>query len=211
VPPHSVLAPGTALGLLRSRALPSAQVSGIVGGPKGLSNGTNQRGGRGSTLRPGCSIGVALGQLEIPPVGANSVRSLDAAAWASNGRGQQHVAVYGVARTARNSHQIRPHRPGSVTGRSCSRVSWAVPCEGMSWEQSRQTRTIAASRSDDNRDESRNRDNEQNAGFRATNAAEEFVTSPGAPVTEPPGGEPLPLDKLFQERTETPKHLEGWL
>src|SRR5947209_6844410 len=30
VPPHSVLAPGTALRLLRSRALPSAQVSGIV-------------------------------------------------------------------------------------------------------------------------------------------------------------------------------------
>jgi hypothetical protein len=31
VPPHSVLAPGTALELLRSRALPSAQVNGIVG------------------------------------------------------------------------------------------------------------------------------------------------------------------------------------
>jgi|HubBroStandDraft_5_1064220.scaffolds.fasta_scaffold243809_1 hypothetical protein len=31
VPPHSVLAPGTALELLRSSALPSAQVNGIVG------------------------------------------------------------------------------------------------------------------------------------------------------------------------------------
>src|SRR5687768_1576313 len=30
VPPPSVLAPGTALGLLRSRALPSAQAKGIV-------------------------------------------------------------------------------------------------------------------------------------------------------------------------------------
>jgi hypothetical protein len=30
VPPHSVLAPGTALGLLPSRALSSAQVKGIV-------------------------------------------------------------------------------------------------------------------------------------------------------------------------------------
>ena len=36
--------PGTALGLLRSRALPSAQVGGIVGAPKGLSNRTEQGG-----------------------------------------------------------------------------------------------------------------------------------------------------------------------
>src|SRR6516165_8185452 len=46
VPPHSVLAPGTALRLLRSRALPSAQVTGIVGAPKALPNWTNQRGGK---------------------------------------------------------------------------------------------------------------------------------------------------------------------
>ena len=31
-------------------------------------------------LRPGCSIGVVLWQLEIPPVGANSMRTVDAAA-----------------------------------------------------------------------------------------------------------------------------------
>ena len=36
VPPHSVLAPGTALGLLPSRALPSAQAKGIVVAAKGL-------------------------------------------------------------------------------------------------------------------------------------------------------------------------------
>ena len=46
VPPHSVLAPGTALGLLLSRALPSAQAKGIIGAPKGLSNRTQQRGDR---------------------------------------------------------------------------------------------------------------------------------------------------------------------
>ena len=74
-------------------------------------------------LRPGCSIEVALWQLEIPAVGANSVRTVDAAAWASNGRGQQHVALVGVALTERNSHQIRPHLPGTVTGQSCSRCS----------------------------------------------------------------------------------------
>ena len=44
VPPHSVLAPGPALRLLRSRALPSAQVRGIVGAPQGLWNWTEQRG-----------------------------------------------------------------------------------------------------------------------------------------------------------------------
>src|SRR3954465_10524702 len=43
VPPHSVLAPGTALRLLRSRALPSAQVSGIVGAPNWESNRTKQK------------------------------------------------------------------------------------------------------------------------------------------------------------------------
>ena len=59
-------------------------------------------------LRPGCSIGVALWQLEIPPVWANSSRTVDAAASARSGRGQQHVALDGVALTVRNSHQIRP-------------------------------------------------------------------------------------------------------
>ena len=37
-------------------------------------------------------------------------------------------------------------------------------------------RTIATSRSDDNRDESRNRDNEKNARFTATNEPEEHAT-----------------------------------
>src|SRR6516162_3958246 len=74
----------------------------------------------------------------------------------------------------------------------------------MCWEQSRRKRTIATSRSDDNRDEARNRDNEK-AGLRTANEPEELATSPGAPVTEQPGGKPFPLDKLFQERTDTPR------
>jgi hypothetical protein len=44
VPPHWVLAPGTALGLLPSRALSSAQARGIVVTEEGLSNRTKQRG-----------------------------------------------------------------------------------------------------------------------------------------------------------------------
>src|SRR5215471_9630009 len=44
VPPHSVLAPGTALRSVPTVALPSAQVTGIVSNPKELSNWTNQKG-----------------------------------------------------------------------------------------------------------------------------------------------------------------------
>ena len=40
-----------------------------------------------TTIRPGCSIRVAL-QLEIPPVGVNSNVSLDTEASARNGGGQ---------------------------------------------------------------------------------------------------------------------------
>src|SRR5262245_30000830 len=45
-----------------------------------------QEAGR-TTIRPGCSIRVASPQLEIPPVGANSNVTVDAAASARNGRG----------------------------------------------------------------------------------------------------------------------------
>src|SRR5262249_27870551 len=121
VPPHAVLAPGTALRLLRSRALPSAQVRGIVGAPKGCRTGQNREEKRGAQLRPGCSIGVAVRQLEIPPVGPTRVGPWMRRLSSAMGEAGQHVAVYGVALTARNSHQIRPHRPGSVTGPSCSR------------------------------------------------------------------------------------------
>jgi hypothetical protein len=43
-------------------------------------------------------------QLEIPPVWANSSRTVDAAALARNGRSRQHDALDGVALTVRNSH-----------------------------------------------------------------------------------------------------------
>ena len=66
VPPHSVLAPGTALGLLLSRALPSAQAEGIVVAAKGWCMGQNREEIEGTTLRPGCSIRAARWQLEIP-------------------------------------------------------------------------------------------------------------------------------------------------
>src|SRR3954454_2161577 len=67
VPPHSVLAPGTALGLLPSRALPSAQVNCMVAqGQRTLEFHRDRKETERTTIRPGCSIRVAW-QLEIPP------------------------------------------------------------------------------------------------------------------------------------------------
>jgi hypothetical protein len=88
VPPHSVLAPGTALGLLRSRALSSVQADCVVAqGQRTLESHRDKKETERTTIRPGCSIRVAL-QLEIPPVWVNSNVSLDAAATARQGGGQ---------------------------------------------------------------------------------------------------------------------------
>jgi len=61
-----------------------------------------------------------------------------------------HDALNGVARPARNSHQMSPRRPG-VPRPSRPRVPRAAPREGMGRGQPRQTRTVATPRSDDNR------------------------------------------------------------
>ncbi len=114
------------------------------------------KGGRRSQDLAGCSIPVALSQLEIPPVGANSMRSLDAAAWASNGRGQQHDAVYGVALAARNSHQINPHLPWPLPGRAAHEYRERYLAKECVGSNRLLTRTIATSRGDDNRDEFKN-------------------------------------------------------
>jgi len=86
VPPHSVLAPGSALKLLRSRALPSAQVNVIV------NVGNRARNTKGDTeeaqFGPVVRSELPMAQLEIPPVWANSSRTVDAATSASNGRSQ---------------------------------------------------------------------------------------------------------------------------
>jgi len=104
VPPHSVLAPGTALGVLPSRALPAAQANCMVAqGQRTLESHRDKKETERTTIRPGCSIRVAW-QLEIPPVRANSNVSLDAAAPPETVVARSHGAVNGVARTVRNSH-----------------------------------------------------------------------------------------------------------
>src|SRR5262245_354559 len=154
VPPHSVLAPGTALGLLPSSGpilRPGQRYCRrpeVVVEPDKPERREEER-----RFGPVVRSELPCGNLRSLPFGPTRGRTVDAAASVSNGRGQQHDALDGVALTVRNSHQIRPHLPWSNTGQSCSRLSRAAPCEGMCWEQSRRQRTIATSRGDDNRDE----------------------------------------------------------
>jgi hypothetical protein len=206
VPPPSVLAPGTALGLLRRRALPSAQVRGIVVAPKWLSHRTKQRGVMRSDDSAGGSIGVAFGQLELPPVGANSSWDRDAVAWASDGRGQPPDALDGGARTARNSPEINPPLPCAMSRQSYARLACVVPCEGRWGEQSRRQRTIAASRSGAT---TTGPETESEPTVRTQESPRPTKQSkgdhtPGATVMQQPGERPFPLDKLFQERSHRP-------
>jgi hypothetical protein len=155
VPPHSVLAPGTALELLRSRALPSAQVNRIVA----VATMTHYRNppatGRrcdearfGRLFDPSCRW-----QFEIPPVWANSRLTVDAAASARNGQSQ----------AARCFEWSGPYGEEFATDKSASANYQAELLTAIVSGTSRRNglgaiaskRTIATSRSDDNRDESK--------------------------------------------------------
>ena len=89
-----------------------------------------------------------LVQLEIPPVWANSRSDLDAAAWTSHGRGQQHDALDGVALTVRNSHQINPHLPCAMPGRAAPDYRGQYLAKECVGSNRVLTRTIATSRSE---------------------------------------------------------------
>ena len=126
-PPSPILAPGTALGSVPTVALSSAQVMSIL--THGEKKEIRPTKIRRRLFDPSCL------QLEIPPVWANSNVSLDAAATAS-GLASQHVALDGVAPTARNSHQINPRLPypgrashGYVSGTSRRNVLGAIAYE----------------------------------------------------------------------------------
>src|SRR5262245_37768454 len=79
----------------------------------------------------------------------------------------------------------------------------------MSWEQSRQKRTIATSRGDDNRDEPKKRDNGNNAESTRTEGPEKKASTPSAIGAQQPRGKLFPLDILFQERSDTPEELRA--
>src|SRR5262249_25815065 len=75
----------------------------------------------------------------------------------------------------------------------------------MFWEQSRQQRTIATSRSDDNRVELQKSDSPTAtlarlaAKQKAQKRPQEQATTPGATATHQPRGNRIQLDGLFQE------------
>jgi hypothetical protein len=88
--------------------IPSAQARqrGLAGPHWNIKKLGNEKGDDSRRFGNGCSIRVAFGQLEIPPLVANSNVSLDAVASAS-----RHELLNGVALVVRNSHQIHMHLP----------------------------------------------------------------------------------------------------
>jgi hypothetical protein len=107
VPPHSVLAPGTTLELLLSRALPFAQVQGIVAVRMMIFR---------KLTKKGDIVAGRFGRLFDPSCRRHSLRSLPfgptrGGPWMQRLRPEmvvasQHDALIGVALTVRNSHQI---------------------------------------------------------------------------------------------------------
>jgi hypothetical protein len=130
---------------------------------------------------------------------------LDAAAWASNGKAGPHDALIGVALAARNSHQdksasaMTDYQAELLTAIVSS--NFAKECVGSNRLLKR---TIATSRSDDNRDESRrtDRDNHtQNSPCSPANKKRPF--RPSLPLRKNPMENRFQLDRLFQERSAT--------
>jgi hypothetical protein len=112
VPPHSVLAPGTALRLLPSRALSSAQAKVIVTVPEGDDLAEiNREETRDHDSDPVVRSELLSGNLRSLPLGPTRVGPWMRRRQPAMAEASQHDALYGVALTARNSHQICPHLP----------------------------------------------------------------------------------------------------
>ena len=209
VPPHSVLAPGTALRLLRSRALPSAQVRGIVVAKKGLSNRTKQRG----VMRKHAS--ARLFDRSCP------VATRDPSRWGQlgsvrgcGGLGQQwpRPAARRVGWSGPDGEEFAPDTSASALSRYRAElltiiVSGTLRRNVLGAIASEKNDCNFPQRSDDNRDESRRETTASTQGsLRPTNRKDTRLT-PGAIVTRKPRGSRFLLDKLFQERSETPKQF----
>ena len=100
--------------------------------------------------------------------------------------------------TVRNSHQINPHLPGPLPGRAAHGYReryLAKECVGSNRVGKERLQLPA---SDDNRDESRKRDNGKNAGMTATNEPEEGATTPGAPLRSNPEENRFRLTNSFR-------------
>ena len=118
VPPHSVLAPGAALRLLRSRALPSAQVGGIVGAPKGaVELDRTERRKEEPSFGPVVRSELPCGNSRSLPWGPTE-SVLGCGAFVSDDGNPPARRCVWSGPAGRNSHQIRPHLPGSLPGRA---------------------------------------------------------------------------------------------
>jgi hypothetical protein len=117
---------------------------------------------------------------------------VDAAAWASNGQGQQHDALIGVALAARNSHQdksasaMTDYQAELLTAIASS--NFAKECVGSNRLLKR---TIATSRSDDNRDESRRIYRDNHTQNSPCSPANKKALSPIATFAQKPDGKPF--------------------
>ena len=178
MPPHSVSAPGTALGLLPSRALPPAQAKGIVLAQKGLSNRIGQRGAGGTTLRPGCSIRAApaatrdpsrLGQLEMCPgcggLGPCGPKSAARCFGWSGPGGEEFALDKSASAEAEAPAELLTAIVGGTSRRN---VLGAIAPEKNDCN--------FPQRSDDNRDGARRRDNGPSAGTAAPGKPAESAT-----------------------------------
>lgn len=133
-----------------------------------------------------------------------------------NHQARPHDALYGVALTARNSHQINPHLPQPnyqaelltvrVSGTSRRNVLGAIAIEKNDCN--------FPQRSDDNRDESKNKQGKSHDRSNAISCDEQtnqkkHATTWGATATQKTEGRPFLLDRLFQERSDTPMDRAG--
>ena len=148
-------------------------------------------------------------QLEIPPVGANSSRSLDAAAFVSDGgsppaRRCVWSGPYGEEFAPDTSASaLLPDGAELLT----VLVSGTLRRNVLGAIASEKNDCNFPKRSDDNRDESRKEPTASTqSSLRPTNRKSTRRT-PGATEARKPRGEPFPLDKLFQERSDTPRAI----
>jgi len=150
----------------------------------------------------GCSIRVAIGNLRSLPFGPTRHRPWMRRLQPERAEVRPHVAVNGVALTARNSHQINPHLPSKNPGRAAHGDREQSLAKEWFGSNRLLQRTIATSRSDGNRDDlikQRRRPREIH-GTRPEKRRR-------ATVAQNPMEKPLQLDKLFQERSMGPQQF----
>ena len=136
---------GRRSGCFHSRALSSAQVECIVPTDNDLPESPrDKKEARQAKIRPVVRSGLPC-NLRSLPSGPTRGRTVDAALRQEIAKPAARCSVW----SGPYGEEFAPDKYASAAMRqSCSRLSRAVPCEGMCWEQSPLKRTIATSRSE---------------------------------------------------------------